>query len=70
MHDGNELESEILFQKLGETWYIFSEIDDDVVYSALPPRLDPRSTKLELYHVIEDHLKKVARVERGLDAPM
>ncbi len=54
------LEKEVLFQKLGNTWYIFTEINDEVVYSALPHGMDPYTTKLELYDVIENHMKKVA----------
>jgi hypothetical protein len=52
--------SEVLFQKLGNTWYIFSEISGEIVYSALPQGMDPKTTKLELYEVIENHMKKVA----------
>jgi hypothetical protein len=54
-------ESDVLFQKLGNTWYIFSEIENEIVYSALPHGMDPHSTKLELYTVIEDHLRRVAQ---------
>ncbi len=53
--------SEVLFQKLGNTWYVFTEIGTEMVYSALPNGMDPRTTKLELYDVIEDHMKKVAK---------
>ncbi len=55
----SEIESSILFQKIGAKWYIFSEHDTGVIYSEMPPGLDPRSTKLELYNVIEEHLEKV-----------
>ncbi len=55
-----EITKEVLFQKLGRTWYIFTEIDNEVVYSAMPEGMDPRSTKLELFDVIENHLKKVS----------
>ncbi len=53
-------ENEVLFQKLGNTWYVFTEVNDDFVYSALPEGMDPRSTKLELYEVIEEHMERVA----------
>ena len=56
----NEITKEVLFQKLGQTGYIFTEINDEVIYSAMPDGMDPRSTKLELFDVIETHLKKVA----------
>ncbi len=55
---------EVLFQKLGNTWFVFTEIGNEMVYSALPTGLDPRVTKLELYDVIEDHMKKVAKVTK------
>ena len=54
------LESEVLFQKLGNKWYVFSEIDNNFVYSALPEGINPKTTKLELFEVIEDHIKKVS----------
>lgn len=54
-------QSEVLFQKLGQTWYVFSEINNELVYSALPDGMDPRETKLELFHVIEEHMKKVSK---------
>jgi hypothetical protein len=55
-----EITKDILFQKLGNTWYIFTEINNQVVYSAMPEGMDPRTTKLELYNVIEDHMKKIS----------
>ena len=54
------LDNEVLFQKLGTAWYIFTEISGDFVYSALPEGMNPYTTKLELYNVIEDHMIKVA----------
>ena len=51
---------EVLFQKMGNRWFVFTEINNDVIYSALPEGMDPRTTKLELYDVIEDHMIKVA----------
>jgi hypothetical protein len=56
----NEITKEVLFQKLGHTWYIFTEINNEIVYSAMPEGMDPKSTKLELFDVIENHMKKVA----------
>ncbi|PIP91350.1 MAG: hypothetical protein COW01_14710 [Bdellovibrionales bacterium CG12_big_fil_rev_8_21_14_0_65_38_15] len=61
MQNTQTAQSEVLFQKLGQTWYVFSEINNELVYSALPEGMDPRSTKLELFHVIEDHMKKVSK---------
>ena len=54
-------ENDVLFQKLGQSWYIFTEISGEFVYSVLPEGMDPHTTKLELYDVIEDHLRKVAK---------
>ena len=51
---------DVLFQKIGQTWFIFSEIDGELIYSTMPEGMDPRSTKLELYQVIEEHLSRVA----------
>ncbi|MFT6069556.1 MAG: hypothetical protein ACJAT2_001004 [Bacteriovoracaceae bacterium] len=51
---------EVLFQKLGNTWYVFTETQNDIVYSALPEGMTPHTTKLELFEVIEDHMEKVA----------
>ncbi len=59
---------EVLFQKLGKTWYIFTEINSEVIYSAMPSGMDPRSTSLELYQVIEKHLRKVAGNFRAAEA--
>lgn len=59
------LENEVLFQKLGTTWFIFTEIKGDVVYSQLPEGMDPYNTKLELYDVIEEHMAKVSEHKRS-----
>lgn len=63
-NQSNGLENEVLFQKLGTTWYIFTEIKGDVVYSQLPEGMDPYNTKLELYDVIEDHMARVSDTRR------
>ena len=61
--------NEVLFQKLGNTWYVFTQTESDVVYSVLPEGLDPYSVSLELYEVIEGHIKKVSSLQdiQGLD---
>ena len=59
--------SEVLFQKLGRTWYIFTQTPSDVIYSALPEGLDPHSVSLELYEIIEEHMKKVSSPPQELD---
>ncbi len=66
MQKSQTAQSEVLFQKLGQTWYVFSEINEELVYSALPDGMDPRSTKLELFHVIEDHMKKVSKQMKNI----
>ena len=60
MQTHTNLEKEVLFQKLGSTWYVFTETNDEVVYSALPDGMSPKTTKLELFEVIEEHMEKVA----------
>jgi hypothetical protein len=62
------IENEVLFQKLGSTWFVFSEINDEVVYSTLPDGMDPFSIKLELFDVIEEHMNKVARHRKQPEA--
>lgn len=53
--------SEVLFQKLGNTWYVFTEVSGDMVYTALPYGMDPHTTNLELFEVIESHMQKVSK---------
>ena len=55
---------DVLFQKIGQTWFIFSEINGEAVYSVMPEGMDPKTTKLELFQVIEDHMTKVASHKR------
>ena len=45
---------------------VFSEINDDFIYSALPAGLNPKTTKLELFEVIEEHMKKVSNIEEKI----
>ena len=55
---------DVLFQKIGNTWFIFSEVNNEAVYSVMPQGMDPKSTKLELFNIIEDHMSKVATHKR------
>jgi hypothetical protein len=55
---------DVLFQKIGQTWFIFSEVNNEVVYSVMPHGMDPKTTKLELFNIIEDHMTKVASHKR------
>ena len=60
-HSKTQVTSEVLFQKMGNTWYVFTEVSGDMIYSALPYGMDPHTTDLELFEVIEDHMSKVSR---------
>lgn len=55
---------DVLFQKIGNQWFIFSEVNNEVVYSVMPQGMDPKTTKLELYEIIEEHMTKVASHKR------
>lgn len=55
---------DVLFQKIGNKWFIFSEVNNEVVYSVMPEGMDPKTTKLELYEIIEEHMTKVASHKR------
>lgn len=55
---------DVLFQKIGQTWFIFSEVNNEVVYSVMPAGMDPKTTNLELYEIIEEHMTKVAGNKR------
>lgn len=55
---------DVLFQKIGTKWFIFSEVNNEVVYSVMPEGMDPKTTKLELYEIIEEHMTKVASHKR------
>ncbi|MBA2404910.1 MAG: hypothetical protein H0V66_09085 [Bdellovibrionales bacterium] len=55
---------DVLFQKIGNTWFIFSEVNNEAVYSVMPEGMDPKSTKLELFNIIEEHMTKVASHKR------
>lgn len=61
MTKNNQLNSEVLFQKLGNRWYVFSEIENDFIYSPLPEGVNPKTTKLELFEIIENHILRVSQ---------
>jgi hypothetical protein len=52
--------SDVLFQRIGNTWFVFTENNGEMVYSVMPEGMDPKTTKLELYQIIEEHLQRVA----------
>jgi hypothetical protein len=55
---------DVLFQKIANTWFIFSEVNNEIVYSVMPQGMDPKTTKLELFEIIEEHMTKVASHKR------
>jgi hypothetical protein len=57
-------EVNVLFQKLGASWFAFSEVNGEIIYTALPEGIDPRTTELELYDVIEEHIYSVASLNK------
>jgi len=52
-------DTDILFQKLGNRWYLFTQVGEDMIYSLLPEGVDPKSCEFELYEVLEEHVDKV-----------
>jgi hypothetical protein len=50
---------DVLFQRIGNTWFIFTEANGEMVYSVMPEGMDPKTTKLELYQIIEEHMERV-----------
>ena len=62
------LENEVLFQQIANKWYVFTEVKGEMVYSALPVGMNPHTTKLELYSVIEEHMQKVSEIKSDLAA--
>ncbi len=65
MQNQNNQIKDVLFQKLGNSWYAFAEVNNEVVFSPLPEGIDPRNTKIELYSIIEEHLKRSADQKPG-----
>ena len=63
-HNTKNQIKDVLFQKIGNTWFIFSEVNNEVVYSVMPKGMDPKETKLELFEIIEEHMTKVASNKR------
>ncbi len=51
---------DVLFQRIGHTWFIFAEYNGEMIYSVMPEGMDPKTTKLELYQIIEEHMDRVA----------
>ena len=68
MSKNAELQNEVLFQKLGNKWYVFSEVENDFIYSPLPEGVNPKTTKLELFEVIENHIIRVSQHLKKTDS--
>ncbi len=60
---GKTQSHDVLFQKLGNHWYLFSEVAEQVIYSMLPEGMHPQSTQWEFYTVLESHQQKVQEAE-------
>lgn len=52
---------EVLFQKLGNQWFIFSEKNGTLIFTALPKGINPLKTDFSLYEVIRDLEEKSSR---------
>lgn len=63
-----KLDNEVLFQKLGNKWYVFTEVENDFIYSPLPEGVNPKTTKLELFEVIENHIIRVSQHMKKTDS--
>lgn len=55
-------DSKVLYQKLGETWYLFTEINGEVIFTALPKDLNPYENKVEIYEIIEKQRTKIGNI--------
>ena len=45
----------VLYQKLGNKWYIFTETEQgEIIYTALPEGFDPQKIEHELIHLIPE----------------
>jgi hypothetical protein len=66
METNKSYESDVLFQKLGNTWYAFTESDEgEMIFTSLPHGVDPTQTSLEIHETITEHVKKMARIDRS-----
>jgi hypothetical protein len=55
-------ESKVLYQKLGDTWYLFTEIQGEVIFTALPKDINPQEKPVEIYEIIEKAKTKVGNI--------
>jgi hypothetical protein len=54
------MENDVLFQKIANRWFAFTEINNELVYAALPENMDPKTDSVEFYSVVEEQLNAVA----------
>ncbi len=59
--EGKDL-SKVLYQKLGNIWYIFTEIEGKVIFTALPKEINPFENKVEIYEIIEKEKAKITNI--------
>lgn len=56
--------TDVLFQKVGPAWFVFAEIEGEVVYTSLPHGINPLETSFEFYQVIEDYIESAKLRQR------
>ena len=49
-----ESASNVLFQKIGNRWYAFTEIGSEIHYAVLPKNTDPKTVKFEIFVETQD----------------
>ncbi len=57
------IDTEVLYQKLGNTWYAFAEINGEVLFRALPEGTNPNTTKFEFTQIVES----VEKVQKNFE---
>lgn len=60
MKNSTHIESEVLFQKMGNSWYVFAEIGGEVFFSPLPDGMDPKTDRVEIMHFVESKTRHTA----------
>ena len=55
-------EPKVLYQKLGDTWYLFTEVRGEVIFTALPKEINPYEKQVEIYEIIEKHKAKIGNI--------
>lgn len=55
-----EIEKEVLFQKIGGKWYAFTFDGDQMNFTALPSHINPQNLELEIFEEIINSEEKQA----------